>query len=86
MSWNKFCTINDDYNNCLLKFDCLYFKLQQECQKNSAILQKPKASYATCHKCKSNKIWIDDRQVRSGDEGSTAFFKCSECNHEWRQQ
>lgn len=37
----------------------------------------------TCYKCQSNRIRIFYKQVRSGDEGETGFFECSECGNKW---
>lgn len=37
----------------------------------------------TCYKCQSKRIRIFYKQVRSGDEGETGFFECSECGNKW---
>lgn len=37
----------------------------------------------TCYKCKSKRIRVFYKQVRSGDEGETGFFECSECGNKW---
>lgn len=37
----------------------------------------------TCYKCMSKRIRVIYRQVRSGDEGETGFFECSECGNKW---
>lgn len=37
----------------------------------------------TCYKCQSKRIKIFYKQVRSGDEGETGFFECSECGNKW---
>jgi DNA-directed RNA polymerase subunit M/transcription elongation factor TFIIS len=37
----------------------------------------------TCYKCQSKRIRVIYRQVRSGDEGETGFFECSECGNKW---
>lgn len=36
-----------------------------------------------CMKCKSKKIFTVSKQVRSGDEATTVFAKCSECSNTW---
>lgn len=44
---------------------------------------KPIPTHYVCNKCKSNLIWINVKQTRSGDEGQTTFCECSECGHKW---
>jgi DNA-directed RNA polymerase subunit M/transcription elongation factor TFIIS len=53
----------------------------------NSILKKevvPESSVYRCHKCKGNRIEIIQNQTRSADEGTTTFYKCSECGHGWR--
>jgi DNA-directed RNA polymerase subunit M/transcription elongation factor TFIIS len=38
-----------------------------------------------CHECKSKRIIIRYMQIRSGDEGETGFFECSECGNKWKK-
>jgi DNA-directed RNA polymerase subunit M len=39
---------------------------------------------ATCPKCGHNKALQWSLQTRSGDEGSTVFFRCTKCGQTWR--
>lgn len=38
-----------------------------------------------CKKCGSNKTRTMARQVRSGDEGTSVFCVCTQCNSKWRE-
>jgi DNA-directed RNA polymerase subunit M/transcription elongation factor TFIIS len=37
-----------------------------------------------CPKCSSKRTISWGKQIRSGDEGTSVFAKCIECNHNWR--
>lgn len=37
-----------------------------------------------CPKCHNDLAYIWQVQTRSGDEGSTQFFRCTKCNYTWR--
>tara|TARA_Y100001972_G_C7621877_1_gene311907 strand:+ start:697 stop:1107 length:411 start_codon:yes stop_codon:yes gene_type:complete len=37
----------------------------------------------TCNKCNSNKTYSYTKQTRSGDEATTVFAICSNCNARW---
>ena len=37
-----------------------------------------------CPRCHNDIAFTWQVQTRSGDEGSTQFFRCTECNHTWR--
>lgn len=37
----------------------------------------------TCHKCNSNKTFSYTKQTRSGDEATTVFAVCTNCNARW---
>jgi DNA-directed RNA polymerase subunit M len=37
-----------------------------------------------CPKCHNNLAYIWQVQTRSGDEGSTQFYRCTKCSHTWR--
>jgi len=37
-----------------------------------------------CPKCHHDLAYIWQVQTRSGDEGSTQFFRCTKCSHTWR--
>jgi DNA-directed RNA polymerase subunit M/transcription elongation factor TFIIS len=36
-----------------------------------------------CGKCGSDRTWTATKQVRSADEGTSVFAKCSVCKHTW---
>ena len=38
----------------------------------------------TCNKCNSNKTFSYTKQTRSGDESTTVFVVCSNCNAKWK--
>ncbi|MFX0050869.1 MAG: transcription factor S [Candidatus Hermodarchaeota archaeon] len=39
---------------------------------------------AKCKKCSNNKAIFWQVQTRSGDEGSTTFYRCTKCGFTWR--
>ena len=38
-----------------------------------------------CPKCECNLAFWWLRQLRAADESEVRFFRCTECNHTWRQ-
>ncbi len=42
-----------------------------------------KISGKLCMRCKSEELYFNMRQTRSGDEPMTTFFKCTACGYEW---
>ncbi len=38
----------------------------------------------TCKKCGNEKAYFWSVQTRAGDEAETKFFKCTKCQHTWR--
>jgi len=40
---------------------------------------------ANCKKCDNDKAFFWTVQTRSGDEAETKFFKCTKCEHTWRE-
>lgn len=38
-----------------------------------------------CGKCKNNKTYSYQQQIRRADEPMTTFITCLECNHSWKQ-
>ena len=38
-----------------------------------------------CPKCGNNEAYWWMVQTRSGDEGSTRFFRCTKCGYTWRE-
>lgn len=50
---------------------------------DDAELAKVEAGPFKCKKCGSNRILQTERQLRSGDEAATQFFKCADCKNRW---
>ncbi len=40
---------------------------------------------ATCEKCANDVAYYWTQQTRGADEPETRFFKCTKCNHTWRE-
>jgi DNA-directed RNA polymerase subunit M len=38
-----------------------------------------------CPKCGNNLAYVWQVQTRGGDEGSTLFFRCTKCDHTFRE-
>jgi len=38
----------------------------------------------TCKKCGNGEAYFWTIQTRAGDEAETKFFKCTKCEHTWR--
>jgi len=38
-----------------------------------------------CKKCGNDKAYFWTIQTRAGDEAETKFFKCTKCDHTWRE-
>ncbi len=38
-----------------------------------------------CKNCGNDKAYFWTIQTRAGDEAETKFFKCTKCNHTWRE-
>ena len=38
-----------------------------------------------CPKCENGEAYVWQVQTRGGDEASTQFFRCTKCNHTWRE-
>jgi len=68
--------------------------------KTSEKITKPKESVAvvkkddakmlpvvaeTCEKCGNKEVLFWTVQTRSSDEAETRFFKCTKCDHTWRE-
>lgn len=39
-----------------------------------------------CPKCKNTEAYTWSQQMRAGDEPETIFFKCTKCQHTWREK
>jgi len=40
---------------------------------------------AKCPKCHHGEAYFWTAQTRAGDEAETRFFKCTKCQHTWRE-
>lgn len=40
--------------------------------------------FVTCKRCSSKRVEWTTSHCRSADEGSTVFFRCSECEKQWK--
>jgi DNA-directed RNA polymerase subunit M len=38
-----------------------------------------------CRNCGNDKAYFWTSQTRAGDEAETKFFKCTKCDHTWRE-
>lgn len=38
-----------------------------------------------CKRCNQQKVTVEEKQTRTGDEGFTCFFSCSACHFKWKQ-
>jgi transcription factor S len=38
-----------------------------------------------CKECKNDKAYFWTLQTRSSDEAETKFYKCTKCDHTWRE-
>jgi DNA-directed RNA polymerase subunit M len=38
-----------------------------------------------CRECGNDKAYFWTIQTRAGDEAETKFFKCTKCDHTWRE-
>lgn len=52
-------------------------------QDDDAVLKDVQPGAFTCKKCGSRRVLQTERQLRSGDEAATQFFKCADCKHKW---
>ncbi|MFX0116275.1 MAG: transcription factor S [Candidatus Hodarchaeota archaeon] len=38
-----------------------------------------------CPKCNHNRVFYWQLQTRRSDEGATTFYRCTKCEHTWRE-
>lgn len=79
----------DLLTNILMQYDPQVYPAQwnNETQRlTSSIIEKcePNSAY-TCPRCKQEKVFSTQRQVRSADEGVTSFFRCCNCGYIWQE-
>ena len=63
-----------------------YDVFRQKLEEHDRFLVKPfevDEGVLTCNKCNSNKTYSYTKQTRSGDESTTVFAICSNCNARW---
>eukprot|EP01053_Blabericola_migrator_P001022 Blabericola_migrator_1__1021@NODE_1257_length_4964_cov_22_802736_g850_i0_p4_GENE_NODE_1257_length_4964_cov_22_802736_g850_i0NODE_1257_length_4964_cov_22_802736_g850_i0_p4_ORF_typecomplete_len112_score4_92TFIIS_C/PF01096_18/1e03TFIIS_C/PF01096_18/9_1e17RNA_POL_M_15KD/PF02150_16/4_8e08RNA_POL_M_15KD/PF02150_16/62RNA_POL_M_15KD/PF02150_16/37Zn_Tnp_IS1595/PF12760_7/0_18Zn_Tnp_IS1595/PF12760_7/0_042PhnA_Zn_Ribbon/PF08274_12/31PhnA_Zn_Ribbon/PF08274_12/2_1e02PhnA_Zn_Ribbon/PF08274_12/0_99PhnA_Zn_Ribbo len=41
---------------------------------------------AVCPECNHNEAYFFQMQIRSGDEASTTFFCCTQCQSRWKEE
>lgn len=61
-------------------------KIRKRIQEYNNFIIKPfevDEGVLTCNKCNSNKTYSYTKQTRSGDESTTVFAICSNCNARW---
>jgi len=80
------CKINNEnFKNVKFKsnnFDNIKLKIEE---KNNFI-ENPfqvEEGVLQCNKCGSSKVYSYQKQVRAGDEGTTTFAHCINCNSKW---
>lgn len=84
----------DEYIETILKqakigwrhriFDDL-IKLQKEYDEYLTNPVEVEEGVLQCRKCKSERVLSQSLQVRSGDEATSTFARCSVCNYKWVQ-
>lgn len=65
------------------RYDALREKDKQEKDLLSRGIEVQEGEYQ-CKRCKSKRCIYYQMQTRSGDEGFTSFFQCTECSNRWR--
>ena len=83
---------NDQYIiiDYLMKYDPEVYESEWENESKrltTSIIQNciPNTTYK-CPKCKEESVYSYSKQIRSGDEGETHFFKCCKCGYVWREE
>jgi DNA-directed RNA polymerase subunit M/transcription elongation factor TFIIS len=38
-----------------------------------------------CPNCGSENVHVEQKQIRSADEGATNFYDCLDCHHKWKR-
>lgn len=70
-----------------LRNDIRYDKVRNDIDEHDKFLIKPfevDEGVLECGKCNSNKTISYTKQTRSGDESTTVFAMCFNCNNRWK--
>jgi DNA-directed RNA polymerase subunit M len=51
---------------------------------NNEELQTMPTARRECPQCQNTRAFFWQVQTRAGDEGSTQFFRCTQCRYTWR--
>ena len=73
---NKFLTNKSEYDNFKLEIQEINDFLLNPFEVDEGVL--------TCGKCGSNKTFSYSKQTRGGDESTTVFAICSNCQNKWK--
>ena len=77
----------DDIKNEIYLFNHNRFdNIKNKIKEYNSFILKPfevDEGVLTCNKCGSNKTYSYTKQTRSGDEATTVFAICSNCNARW---
>ena len=73
---NKFLTNKSEYDNFKLEIQEIDDFLLNPFEVDEGVL--------TCGKCGSNKTFSYSKQTRGGDESTTVFAICSNCQNKWK--
>lgn len=69
--------------------DTVTIKTTRSQKEITIVDDKPMATLPTiairCPKCGHNSAFWWLRQLRAADESEVRFFRCTECDHTWRQ-
>lgn len=92
LSWKRNEVCDDDIMNNIKDKNFLYFteqfdKYTDEINELDDFLNNPfevDEGVLTCNKCGSNKTYSYTKQTRGGDESTTVFAMCSNCQSKWK--
>ncbi|MFQ5979329.1 MAG: transcription factor S [Candidatus Heimdallarchaeota archaeon] len=65
-------------------------KIEHELEKEKTViieedLQSMPIMAQECPKCGNNRVYYWQLQTRRSDEGATTFYRCTKCDHTWRE-
>lgn len=58
---------------------------EAEYYKHMGMTENVLSGIIECDKCGHNKVFAGTKQVRSGDESMTTFYRCTKCNYSWSE-